>query len=459
MAVSSFTLCVVLQSAVSSLSNKWIDEDCPRIRQPLHLLSAKEQLLYGEGLHAIRANGKYQIIVEAHSEHGEIHHGSSSFFYHSYYVWEVETQIRALGGDFECFSMPYYDYTVDARNERQPMILDSVFGGDGDAANLNCVLESDDAAAHFWDAAAWPLKETCDASEDGELGCCLKRKLNDEIELSDAVEVARILETPTFRVMSGAVGVEHLKVHQMIGGRGTDCTNCAMATEFSAADPIFMMLHSFTAYLRAVWAVCHGYDRIDARELEEHPDAYEAQCIPGWEDECGVIDLDGVYEFEGLADVEWSLTSTRDVTPRAMWNFSDWNVAYDHGSFVLSSHIDELRSCDRKNIEQSEWFSRSHRKVEEVQRIMDAMEASKHGTSAEETACDEVSSSSSENGESDSLSWSAWTLLVASAVLGLALLIIAAMVGCKVCRFGASNDYRLLRNDVDFYGAHERERL
>ena len=48
-------------------------------------------MMYVEGMQAIRANGKYQVLVDAHKQNTQIHRGSSFFFYHSYYVWEVET--------------------------------------------------------------------------------------------------------------------------------------------------------------------------------------------------------------------------------------------------------------------------------------------------------------------------------------------------------------------------------
>ena len=69
----------------------FLNEECPRIRRPIDELSNSDLMLYVEGLQAIRANGKYEVMVNAHQEQTEIHRGSSFFFYHTYYVWEVET--------------------------------------------------------------------------------------------------------------------------------------------------------------------------------------------------------------------------------------------------------------------------------------------------------------------------------------------------------------------------------
>ena len=81
----------VLIPTFISASNICADEDCDRIRRPIHLLSNQELSLYAEGLKAIRRNGKYQYMIEAHHEHTSAHRGPAFFFYHSYFVWEVET--------------------------------------------------------------------------------------------------------------------------------------------------------------------------------------------------------------------------------------------------------------------------------------------------------------------------------------------------------------------------------
>ncbi len=74
----------------------YVDEDCPRIRRPIHLLSDEELLLYVEGLHGLRANGKYQVFVDSHffaATESTIHLGDASIFYHTYLIWEVETSV------------------------------------------------------------------------------------------------------------------------------------------------------------------------------------------------------------------------------------------------------------------------------------------------------------------------------------------------------------------------------
>jgi len=340
--------------SVICAADQFIEEECPRIRKPVDELSSHELMLYVEGLQAIRANGKYQVMVDAHQLDADIHRGSSFFFYHSYYVWEVETQIRNLGGKFECFGLPYYDWTIDAGFEHDPWILSTVFGGNGDPANGNCVTSPGGDHSGNWNVDHWPLRELCSKGEKKEFGCCLKRELLDDINLATATEMGTVIEEPDFQPFNCDVATRHERVHLMIG-KGYKCVSCAMATGYAADDPLFMVLHSFVAYLRAVWAACHGYDGLKDEELTANPMVYEAFCDEGYE-ECGALELDDTYQFGGMIDKYWSITSRMDVTPRKMWNFENWNVKYDVGSFLMRSGLLDSKVCPQQNLEHSAWL-------------------------------------------------------------------------------------------------------
>jgi len=149
--------------------------------------------------------------------------------------------------------------------------------------------------------------------------------------------------------------MEHQRVHWLFA-MGDECQSCAMATGYSPDDPIFMMLHSFVAYLRAIWAGCHGYDHIDSFILDNHPDVYTGECIDDFE-ECGAIELDAPYYFGDMATCDWSLTHKQDITPRAVWNFEAWRVKYDLGTFWAQSGLDKSDMCDPDNVEASAWFA------------------------------------------------------------------------------------------------------
>ena len=142
--------------------------------------------------------------------------------------------------------MPFYDWTVDSGRERHPSILYSVFGGDGDETDFNCVT---DPHHKLWGVDKWPLRELCGAEENVDSGCCLKRNLDPHQKLMSAPGMVPILEKPEFHHLLGGVLMQHQKVHWLIGSGpsspGNDCVACAMATGYSPDDPIFMMLHAF----------------------------------------------------------------------------------------------------------------------------------------------------------------------------------------------------------------------
>ena len=67
-----------------------------------------------------------------------------------------------------------------------------------------------------------------------------------------------MIEVPFSHEFLGGVLIEHQRVHWLFGQENDNCVSCHMATGYSPDDPIFMLLHSFVAYLRAIWAGCHG---------------------------------------------------------------------------------------------------------------------------------------------------------------------------------------------------------
>merc|ERR1719461_935622 len=165
------------------------EKKCTRIRRAMHEMTEDELMLYVDGLQAIRANGKYQIMVDAHSQYTEVHRGSSFFFYHTY------------------FALPYYDWTVDAGKESDPWILNTVLGGNGDKGVNNCVTDPRDL--RLWGIDKWPIRELCGPPEDVQVGCCLKRNLDTTQRLSNPKDLAPVIEIPFFHEFLGGVLIEH----------------------------------------------------------------------------------------------------------------------------------------------------------------------------------------------------------------------------------------------------------
>merc|ERR1719474_1305417 len=85
--------------------------------------------------------------------------------------------------------------------------------------------------------------------------------------------------------------------------------------------------------------------------------AYSSFCDEG-HDECGVIELDDVFEFGDLVNYSWSLASQMDVTPRMMWDFTNWNVRWAPGQFIIQSDIlrDDDGICSLEHLMGSPWM-------------------------------------------------------------------------------------------------------
>ena len=115
------TLFVVSSAIIPSTGNDFdtyhVEECGKRVRRNWFSLTDDEQKLYIHGLIKIRENGykgpgpetfkadRFYAIANTHaSGFGAVVHVLSQFFYwHSYVLWELESQIRALGGDYSWY--------------------------------------------------------------------------------------------------------------------------------------------------------------------------------------------------------------------------------------------------------------------------------------------------------------------------------------------------------------------
>ena len=99
-------MCALLSFAVIA-----DDLDCSRNRRPWHLISNQERQLYIDGMIELSNQGKLKIFTQQHEnlQASNQAHGNSAFLpWHRYFLWELESNIRGLGGNFSCFSMPYW---------------------------------------------------------------------------------------------------------------------------------------------------------------------------------------------------------------------------------------------------------------------------------------------------------------------------------------------------------------
>ena len=71
-------------------------------------------MLFVEGFQSLSSEGVLDQLVAAHKNSGKIHKSAQNFFWHSYWLYELENAFRALGAQWDCFTLPYWDVTDDA---------------------------------------------------------------------------------------------------------------------------------------------------------------------------------------------------------------------------------------------------------------------------------------------------------------------------------------------------------
>ena len=323
---------------VITVSPKGSDSDCARHRKPWHHLSDTEQLLFVDGYQTLKKIGVLDTFIKAHRK---LNQHTLLFFWHSYFLWEFESAFRGLGGEYECFAMPYWDITNDGelwlRNQgglgelgREPQVDDlpiynSHLGGDGDIDNDMCV-------GGLWSTDYYVTDRLC--ADDEEAGnCCLKRlhvdsnhsRLFSRADLGEIVVSAKYANYSDFCEMK----YMHTYTHKFIAS--VPDTHFYAAND-SAADPLFPLFHSFLDYVRLLHTDCWDFDKVALDDLDQY--------IPYSFETLKDVDLDYEMNFKGLCEEMDGEVKTfcteHTVTPRLMYDLSingQWDVIYELGDF------------------------------------------------------------------------------------------------------------------------------
>ena len=123
--------------------------ECPRIRKEWNTMSQSERDLYINGMLQLSYSGILDRFTVQHGDPSTVYnhaHGTSAFLsWHRLFIWELETQIRNLGGDYECFSLPYWNVGKDVHDHgydyTKYSILNSDLGSTGNPYDNYCVSE------------------------------------------------------------------------------------------------------------------------------------------------------------------------------------------------------------------------------------------------------------------------------------------------------------------------------
>eukprot|EP01084_Bolivina_argentea_P232618 392018_1 len=185
---------VLLFRAIIVLGN----DDCNvRYRKSWYSLTPQEQEVYMTGFRTIRANGALAVITGSDTSTD----ASLFFSIHEHLVYEAENAIRSLGGDYACFGMPYWDFSVDSSME-------------DDAAIFNCLSTT--------------------------------RTLPSSIEIAFAIQ-----SNADFEAFSRCIRRFVDYVHAFVGTQ-EECR--------TSEDPILFLLSSFLGYIGGLWTDCNGFD-------------------------------------------------------------------------------------------------------------------------------------------------------------------------------------------------------
>eukprot|EP01084_Bolivina_argentea_P014762 27600_1 len=385
MATIYFVLVIVSISVHIIFGSKYLEEECDRVRRPLHLLTIEERELYVEGFQGLRKNNKLEAIAETHhfEFHTGTHHSSAFFYYHSYFIWEIETQIRALGEKFKCFAMPYWDLSYDSGNEQDPFVYQTVFGSDGNPENDYCV-EHD-----LWNSYYIPPETLCEEDEEAPY-CCLKREISPtQLFPTTADFAAAIVDNERFIDFVRAMDDFHGRIHHW-SSNGNH--KVAMHGSWAADDPIFFLLHSYLDYAFRLWTSCWNYDKMEEFDLNTNNYIFQPFCddhhncsigencssttttspssdssdSDSHEDRirnasCGATEMDDIFNYRPMNVEPWSLVSRQNLKLKDLYNIKDWGVRYELGTFYKSSRINQFCEANHRDfLNHNEWFEITH---------------------------------------------------------------------------------------------------
>lgn len=300
---------------------------CPtnhRHRRAWGEISDGERQLYIDGYRKLSKKGLTQRATQAHLESSE--HTVPEFLpWHREFIYQLENNIRALGDEFECFTLPYWDWTdeptpYDCEVEGAELfVLSSGLGGNGQGSCLY-----DDAE---WGPSGYTPNEQFaeDFPENANFDDCLLRDVdythgNQQCTFFSAAEQMDLIDRS---VMYGIFrpwleGIPHALPHACFGGVSFG----HMSTIYSPDDPLFYLLHGFVDYQWALWQDCNGYDAVA-------PGDYDHIMYDD--------DVDAMLDFHPMVGFEYplSVASTLDLAA--------YDVSYSKGKFWTQAHVDD--SC------------------------------------------------------------------------------------------------------------------
>jgi len=293
-----------------------------------------------------------------------IHKSSQNFFWHSYWLYLMEDAIRDFGGEYECFTIPYWDVTHDAKawdemdtpTAADLPIYNSNLGGEGDIDDDYCVQDE------LWNRDAYTTDFLC-ADDETSGSCCLKRfhieSVNSTLfrgkDFADPVFVDKSFHG--FGAFQKQIKRMHGDIHRFVGSISHNPgTHFSPDAGEAVCDPLFPLFHSFLEYIRLLHTDCYQFDLIPNDQLQDYqPWSYE------------YIDttLDYTMDFSCLCDdtdgEHKRYCSDHAITARLMYDMSPnsmWGIVYELGDFWDDN--EPLSRLCASNLNESWWKMTEH---------------------------------------------------------------------------------------------------
>eukprot|EP01084_Bolivina_argentea_P026988 50160_1 len=341
-----------------------------RHRKPWNQISQHERDLYITGIKKLNELGIQQILAVQHTEpRASVQaHGTADFgAWHSYFLWEIESQIRDLGGEHKCFTMPYWDWSYEAAQTNTISdwtILNSGLGGAGIESDDWCLSPQDTILGKgLGYEPAWH----CQFETENEQ-CCLKRAPCDSAQtncftFNPSVMIEALITNEVWGDAPDDVTETNFRAelermhgqggHATLGGSNNGVPIGHLANVgYSPDDPIFFLIHAFVDYSWNLWKDCHDYDLVseDDITLDIHggflgePDGAQLN---------GPSRIDDELIYDVLRETDWSYLVKNNLvlTPRDLHDMTKWHVSYEKGPFFKLAKVEQV--CNPIN---PKWF-------------------------------------------------------------------------------------------------------
>jgi len=272
----------------------------------------------------------------------------------------MENAIRALGGQYECFTLPYWDWTAeptphDVQDGETLFITDSGLGGDGNGQCLNDNMWGNNAYEVYTTSSRvqWPgdclIRDLDYPQETGTCGFYSPSQVMDLIDASSQYKFFRPY----------VEGTPHGLPHVCIGGDAYG----DMSTYFSPNDPIFFLHHCFVDFLWAIWQDCNDYD---GANIASNSNGYDKSVT-------AILEYDAM-EAAGLSPGPKQISDTFDI-------YEDYDVSYEKGDFWVNANVDGAGNCVSDEIN-DDWFynERSESELDEDEKVEEEYRRSKRSS-------------------------------------------------------------------------------